>query len=285
MRVGIVEDDTVVDLVAGIAEVGQAAAIFANECAVLSSRATGGDRNALADVQLLAPVTPRKFFAIGLNYADHIEEADLERPTVPMFFNKQPTSVIGTGAAIERPVASDKLDYEGELGVVIGRRCRHIPRELAPQVVAGFVIVNDVSVRDWQAASPTITLGKSWDTHGPLGPWLTTADAIADPHDLELRTYVNDELRQRSSTGHLVFDCYDQIAHLSTVCTLEPGDVIATGTPSGVGVLMDPPAFMQPGDTVRIEIDGLGVLENHVVQEPSDRPWIGDANGVELCAG
>src|SRR5204863_726767 len=136
--------------------------------------------------------------------------------------NKQPTCVVGTGAAIERPRASEQLDYEGELGVVIGRRCRHVTRELAPQVIAGYLIVNDVSVRDWQLASPTLTLGKSWDTHGPIGPWLTAADAVTDPHDLELATYVNDELRQRTSTSQMVFDSLDQIVHLSTVCTLEP---------------------------------------------------------------
>lgn len=233
-----------------------------------------GDRHELASLELAPPVQPSKFFGIGLNYADHVQESGLETPAVPIFFNKQPTCVVAHGAAIERPRASDQLDYEGELGVVIGRRCRHVTRELAPDVVAGYLIVNDVSVRDWQLGSPTWTLGKSWDTHGPIGPWLTTADEIEDPHDLELRTYVNGELRQHSNTRHLIFDCFDQIAHLSTVCTLEPGDVISTGTPGGVGVAMTPPRYLEAGDVVRIEIDGLGALENPVTLEPDDGPRI-----------
>jgi 2-keto-4-pentenoate hydratase/2-oxohepta-3-ene-1,7-dioic acid hydratase in catechol pathway len=274
----VVTDGEIVD-VSDVADAGAdlVSTLLSMGSELSSYAATGGSAcHPIADVDLAPPVQPRKFFGIGLNYADHIAEAGLERPTVPVFFNKLPTCVVASGTAIERPRASEQLDYEGELGIVIGRRCRHVPRELAPEVIAGYLIVNDVSVRDWQLASPTITLGKSWDTHGPIGPWLTSADAIADPHDLELKTYVNGALRQCSSTKNLIFDVFDQIAHLSTVCTLEPGDVIATGTPGGVGALMSPPSFLQPGDVVRIEIEGLGVLENNVILEADDRPRIDD---------
>jgi 2-keto-4-pentenoate hydratase/2-oxohepta-3-ene-1,7-dioic acid hydratase in catechol pathway len=284
LRVGIVDGDDVIDVSDAAGGSRDLVALIAARAAELAAHAQagGGARHPLAGVQLAAPVTPSKFFGVGLNYADHIEEAGLGRPEVPMFFNKQPTCVIGSGQGIVRPLASDQLDYEGELGVVVGRRCRHVTRELAPEVIAGYLIVNDVSVRDWQLASPTITLGKSWDTHGPIGPWLTIADAIPDPHELELATYVNGELRQRSNTKHMVFDCFDQIVHLSTVCTLEPGDVIATGTPGGVGALMSPPSFLQPGDVVRIEIEGLGALENHIVQEADDAARVDGAVRASL---
>jgi 2-keto-4-pentenoate hydratase/2-oxohepta-3-ene-1,7-dioic acid hydratase in catechol pathway len=166
------------------------------------------------------------------------------------------------------PRVSKALDYEGELGVVIGRRCRHVPRERARDVIAGYLVVNDVSVRDWQLRIPTWTMGKSFDTHGPLGPWLTTADEVGDPHALRLRTWVNGELRQDSNTKHLIFDCFALVEHLSTAFTLEPGDVVSTGTPGGVGIACKPPRLLQVGDVVRVEIDGLGLIENPVVDEP-----------------
>jgi 2-keto-4-pentenoate hydratase/2-oxohepta-3-ene-1,7-dioic acid hydratase in catechol pathway len=165
------------------------------------------------------------------------------------------------------PRVSSALDYEGELGFVIGRRCRHVPRGRAHEVIAGYLIVNDVSVRDWQLRVPTWTMGKSFDTHGPIGPWLTSADEI-DPSGLRLRTWVNGELRQDSNTKHLIFDCAAIIEHLSTAFTLEPGDVVATGTPSGVGISMKPPRLLKVGDVMRVEIEGLGALENRVVAEP-----------------
>jgi 2-keto-4-pentenoate hydratase/2-oxohepta-3-ene-1,7-dioic acid hydratase in catechol pathway len=168
------------------------------------------------------------------------------------------------------PRVSHRLDYEGELAFVIGRRCRHVPAARAPEVIAGYVVANDVSVRDWQARSQTVTLGKSWDTHGPLGPWLTTPDEVGDPHALELRTFVNGELRQHSSTKNLVHGCYALVELLSTVCTLEPGDVISTGTPQGVGRWFQPPRWLVPGDVVRVEIERLGFLENPVIEEPAD---------------
>ncbi|MDO9047622.1 MAG: fumarylacetoacetate hydrolase family protein [Methylobacter sp.] len=233
---------------------------------------SGNGRIALDQVKLNAPVPrPGKYLGVSLNYADHIEETGRDRPEYPSFFTKQSTCVIGPGDAIHRPKVSDKLDYEGELAFVIGTRCRHVPVDKAHQVIAGFTIANDVSVRDWQFRSPTFTLGKSFDTHGPLGPWLVTSDEIADPHNLNLKTWIDDELRQSSNTRQMIFNCYDMIAYLSQAMTLEPGDVIATGTPAGVGVKMTPRGYMLPGQTVRIEIEGIGTLVNPVIEEP-DQP-------------
>jgi 2-keto-4-pentenoate hydratase/2-oxohepta-3-ene-1,7-dioic acid hydratase in catechol pathway len=160
------------------------------------------------------------------------------------------------------------VDYEGELAFVIGRRCRHVPADRAPEVIAGYTIVDDVSVRDWQLRSPTMTMGKSFDTHGPMGPWMVTADEVGDPHGLHLRTWVNGELRQEATTDQLMYNCWEMVEHLSTVFTLEPGDVISTGTPSGVGIAMRPPRLLKSGDTVRIQIEGIGTLENPVIDEP-----------------
>lgn len=161
------------------------------------------------------------------------------------------------------------MDYEAELGVVIGTRCRHVSAADAASVIAGYLVVNDVSVRDWQMRSPTMTLGKSFNTHGPIGPWIVTADEVPDPHALRLRMYVNGELKQDAITGEMIYNIWDQIAYLSTVMTLEPGDLIATGTPSGVGVAMKPPQFRKPGDVMRVEIDGIGHIENICAHEPA----------------
>ena len=239
---------------------------------VLAARSTepSGPGVALADVELLAPIAqPPKFLAIGLNYADHLAETGMEPPTFPMFFNKQRTCVIGPHDPIHVPRVSDRVDYEGELGIVIGRQCRHVPAERAPEVIAGYTVINDVTVRDWQMKSPTMTLGKSFDTHGPTGPWVVSVDEIPDPQDLRIRTWVNDELLQDASTKEMIFDCYEQIATLSTSFTLEPGDLISTGTPAGVGFVRTPPIFLKAGDTVRIEIDGIGTIENPVIDEPA----------------
>ena len=232
-------------------------------------------RRALTDVTLLAPVArPPKLLAIGLNYRDHVAETGREPPAHQLWFNKQSTCVVGPGAPIEVPRVSEQVDYEGELGIVIGRRCRHVPARRAREVVAGWLVVNDVSVRDWQQRSPTFTMGKSWDTHGPIGPWVVSDDEVHDPHDLRIRTTVNGDLRQDGCTADMVFDCWEMIEHLSTAFTPEPGDIISTGTPAGVGMARRPPAWLRAGDTVRIEIDGIGALENPVVDEP-DRPPVG----------
>jgi len=273
-RLGAAEGDAVVDLAAaapalprdmiGFLSAGPPALDAAREAV-----ARPGARLALADVRLEAPVPrPGKFLAIGLNYADHVAESGMERPWVPVFFNKQTTCVVGPHDPVHLPRASSLLDYEGELGFVIGRRCRHVPLERAAEVIAGYVVVNDVSVRDWQLRTPTMTMGKSFDTHGPMGPWLVTPDEVGDPHGLELRTWVNGELRQHSNTKQLIFDCFAQVEHLSTAFTLEPGDVVTTGTPAGVGGAMKPPRFLVAGDVVRIEIERIGAIENTVVAEP-----------------
>jgi 2-keto-4-pentenoate hydratase/2-oxohepta-3-ene-1,7-dioic acid hydratase in catechol pathway len=166
------------------------------------------------------------------------------------------------------------LDYEGELAFVIGRRCRHVPKARAREVIAGYTVCNDVSVRDWQMRVRTMTMGKSFDTHGPLGPWIVTSDELEDPHTLGLRTWVNGELRQDSNTKELIFDCFDLVEHLSTAFTLEPGDVISTGTPSGVGIAKKPPLLLVAGDVVKIEIEGIGTIENPVIDEPEDTTLI-----------
>jgi 2-keto-4-pentenoate hydratase/2-oxohepta-3-ene-1,7-dioic acid hydratase in catechol pathway len=216
----------------------------------------------LAEVKLAAPIPrPGKYLAIALNYADHIAETGKDKPEYPSFFTKQNTCVIGHGDAIHMPKVSNKLDYEGELAFVIGKRCRHVPVDKAHRVIAGFTVANDVSVRDFQARSPTMMIGKSFDTAGPLGPWLVTSDEIADPHNLNLKTWVDDELRQNANTRHMIFNCYE---------TLEPGDVISTGTPSGVGVKMQPRGYLRVSQTVRIEIEGIGTLSNMVVDEPEE---------------
>ncbi|RRD01148.1 fumarylacetoacetate hydrolase family protein [Amphritea balenae] len=229
---------------------------------------------ALNQVRLLAPIAaPEKFIGVGLNYADHIAETGLDTPDFPTLFNKQSSCVTDPEAPIFRPNISEKLDYEGELALVIGKYCRNISADQAKDVIAGYTIVNDVSVRDWQIKSPTWTLGKSFDSHGPMGPWIVTADNI-DPHNLELKTWLNEELRQQSNTRHLIFNCYQLIETLSSVCTLKPGDVIATGTCSGVGVKMKPRGYMKPGDRVTIEISGIGSLSNPVEQEPCSNSFI-----------
>jgi 2-keto-4-pentenoate hydratase/2-oxohepta-3-ene-1,7-dioic acid hydratase in catechol pathway len=233
---------------------------------------------ALASVRLEAPIVrPPEFLAIGLNYAAHVEESKMgsTKPAVPMVFNKQSTCVTGPYDPIEVPAAApDHIDYEGELGVVIGRRCRNVPVNRAHEVVGGWLVVNDVSVRDWQHASPTFTMGKSWDTHGPIGPWLVTPDEIDDPHDLELSTWVNGERRQHARTSLMLNNTWELIAHISTAFTLLPGTIIATGTPKGVGYAMEPKGLLAPGMTCTITIEGIGTIENPIVAGPPITPLL-----------
>ncbi len=235
--------------------------------AELEGLAARAPRLSLDTVRLEAPISrPPSFLAVGLNYREHIDETGLRDAPVPTVFNKQVTCVSGPFDPIEIPtVAPDQVDYEGELGVVIGTRCRAVPAERAQDVVAGYLVVNDVSVRDWQFATPTWTMGKGWDTHGPIGPWLVTADEVDDPHALRIRTWVDSELRQDASTADLIYDCWQLVAYLSTAFTLLPGTIIATGTPAGVGFKMSPPRYLRPGSHVRVEIEGIGAIDNPVV--------------------
>lgn len=233
--------------------------------------AKGGATIPLAEVKLHQPVLrPGKILAIGLNYADHVAETGGEPPKYQLWFNKQSTCANGPFDPVNLPVASHMLDYEGELAVVIGKRCRHVPAERAMEVVAGFMVINDVSVRDWQARSPTFQMGKSFDTHGPMGPWLVTADEVPDPHNLDIKTWVNGELRQDSNTRHLIFNINQQIEHLTTAFTLEPGDVLATGTSSGVAAAMKPPKWLVEGDRVKIEVEKVGAIECQIVKESGE---------------
>ncbi len=267
---GVVEGDEVVDLSAADVPSEPAAALAEVGREGLEKLAAGAPRLPLADVRLLAPAVPRKYLAIALNYADHIAEMGMEAPDVPVFFNKQVSCVTGPGAEVHMPKVSTLLDYEAELALVIGERCRHVPVERAHEVIAGYTCANDLSVRDWQGRAQTMTIGKSFDTHGPLGPWLVTPDEVGDPQDLRVRCYVNDDLRQDASTAEMVFDCFQQVSHLSEAFTLEPGDVIATGTPAGVGLGRQPfrEYLLHVGDTVRVEIERVGELVNTVVEEP-----------------
>jgi 2-keto-4-pentenoate hydratase/2-oxohepta-3-ene-1,7-dioic acid hydratase in catechol pathway len=275
-RIGVVEGDEVVDLTEAAPDLPrEMTALFGAPPGALdrARRAVAETRTRipLDDVHLEAPIRrPPKILAVGLNYADHVAESGLKAPGHPSIFNKQSTSVTGPYDPVHLPRASQALDYEGELGLVIGKRCRHVPRERAAEVIAGYLVVNDVSVRDWQFHTPTMTMGKSFDTHCPTGPWIVTADEVGDPHCLGLRTWVDGELRQDSNTKELIFDCFAIIEYLSTAFTLEPGDLISTGTPAGVGIAMKPPRLLVAGDVVRIEIERIGQLENPVISEPDD---------------
>lgn len=223
---------------------------------------------ALSAVRLRAPVpNPQKIVAIGLNYADHVAETGRQKPDRQVWFAKLPNAVNGPYDDIQLPRASSMIDYEAELVVVIGKHCRHVAREDAADIVFGYMAGNDVSVRDWQSHTPQWILGKSFDTHAPAGPWIVTADEIGDPHALGIRCFVNGDMRQNSNTEHLVFNVWDQIAHVSQAMTLLPGDLIFTGTPGGVGMAMNPPSFLKSGDVVRVEIDRIGAIEARMTPE------------------
>jgi 2-keto-4-pentenoate hydratase/2-oxohepta-3-ene-1,7-dioic acid hydratase in catechol pathway len=230
------------------------------------------NRIALSDVNLKAPISrPPKIIAIGLNYSDHLEEVkaagrEIDKPEVPMIFNKQSLSANGPYSEVHDPSVSEMLDFEGELTIVIGKKCRHVAKEDAHKVIAGYTVANDFSVRDWQLRVPTFTIGKSFDTHCPFGPAIVTPDELTDPHNLDIKTFVNGEERQSSNTKHLMFNCFDLVEHLSTAFTLEPGDLILTGTPGGVGVVEG--KFLKQGDVVKVEIAELGYIENKIIDEP-----------------
>ena len=269
--VGVVDGDAVIDLAQGAfpsTMIGLIEAWPKVEADVRRFAAGTKPHFALSHVRLKAPVPkPSKILAIGLNYADHIAETGREKPQRQVWFAKMTSAVNGPFDSIQIPMASEKVDYEAELVFVIGKRCRHVAKEKAAEVIFGYCAGNDVTARDWQQASPQWILGKSFDTHAPFGPWIVTSDELGDPHTLGIRCRVNGDLRQNSNTRELVFNVFEQIAHLSEAMTLEPGDVIYTGTPSGVGVAMKPPSFLKSGDMVRVEIDRIGALEAQLVAE------------------
>ena len=226
----------------------------------------------LDEVSFLAPIPrPGKVLAIGMNYIKHEEEAEklgIGKRAMQTWFNKQSTCISGPFDEID-PGVTVELDYEVELGAVIGKRSKHLDENNALDAIFGYLVINDVSARDWQLHTPTFTMGKSFDTHGPTGPWIVTADEVGDPQNLALRCFVNGELRQENNTANMIHSITDQLIYLTTAFTLEPGDIIATGTPEGVGFAKDPPVFLQPGDVVRCEIDGIGAIENRVGPKPS----------------
>jgi ureidoglycolate lyase len=232
------------------------------------ARDAAGEDFALDQIGLLAPIRrPGKIMAIGLNYADHIAESGQGTPAHQIWFSKATTATNAPFGEIEIPVVSQTVDYEAELVAIVGRGGRHISREAAPGALFGFCVGDDVSERTWQRMTPQWVLGKSFDTHAPFGPWITTLDEAPDPHGRTIRCLVNGEVRQDSNTANLVFDVWAQVEQLSKVMTLEPGDVIFTGTPGGVGAAMTPPRFLEAGDVVRVEIEGLGSIENRCVDE------------------
>lgn len=237
----------------------------------LAAAETAGKGVPVDQVQLLCPIEPpEKIMAIGLNYADHIAEAKstgLTIPTEQVWFSKQVNCLAGPFDPTEAPRACKALDYEVELVAVIGKGGRHISAADAPKHVFGFTVGNDVSARDWQMKTPQWVLGKSFDTHGPIGPSIVTGDELGDPHGLTIQSFVNGELRQNSNTRHLVFDVWAQIEELSKAMTLKPGDLIFTGTPGGVGIAFKPAKLLVPGDVVRCEIERIGAIENPVVAE------------------
>ncbi len=273
-EVGLCSDDRVV---------GLAAAGYPDMLALLAAGEEGMRRAAefavsppeeavheLASVRLMAPIPrPPKIICVGLNYADHAKESNLPIPEVPTIFSKFPTTVIGPGDSIILPRNSAKPDYEAEMAVVIGKGGRHIAAEAWRGHVCGYTNFHDVSARDYQMATSQWLIGKTFDTFAPIGPYIVTADEVADPHQLDVRLILNGEVMQQSNTRHLIFRVPDLIAYLSSVFTLEPGDIISTGTPAGVGFARKPPRYLKPGDEVVVEVQGLGQLINPVEAEAS----------------
>jgi 2-keto-4-pentenoate hydratase/2-oxohepta-3-ene-1,7-dioic acid hydratase in catechol pathway len=224
-----------------------------------------GDPLPLSQVTLLAPFRPGKIIGVGLNFRDHAAETGKTPPSEPLLFAKLPSAVCAPGGPVVRPGYTDELDYEGELAVVIGVTARDVPEERARDHVFGYAVMNDVSARDRQREEPQWLRAKSGDAFAPWGPWVTTADEVPDPQALRIRTWVNGDLRQDGNTRDMVFPVAALVAYCSASLTLEPGDVITTGPPAGVGVGRRPPTYLVPGDHIRIEIAGLGAIEHDVV--------------------
>jgi 5-carboxymethyl-2-hydroxymuconate isomerase len=253
-RAGVLEGDLVQPIRGSVVEVVRGAALEPD-----------GDRIPLTDVSLAAPLQPGKLIGIGLNFRDHAAETGKPVPQMPLLFAKLPTSATGPGGPVVLPSYTTEPDFEGELAVVIGRTARDVGPDEALGHVFGYAVMDDVSARDRQREEPQWVRAKGADTFAPWGPWITTADEVPDPQALRIRTWVSGELMQDGTTADMVFPVAELIAFISGSFTLEPGDVITTGTPAGVGVARVPPRFLRPGDVVRIEIDGLGAIEHPVV--------------------
>ncbi len=271
-RPGAVAANEVVDLseagFSSVLDVIEAGAEGLSKAQGFLASATAASRRPLSSVKLLAPIPkPRKLLCVGLNYLDHAKESNAEIPNVPTIFNKFATAVIASGENIVLPKVSTSPDYEGEFAFVIIKGGRHIQPDDWKQHVFGYTIVNDVSARDYQRATTQWLMGKTFDTFAPMGPWIVTADEVPDPHTLQIKTEINGEVLQNSNTRELIFKIPALIAHLSSVFTLEPGDIVSTGTPAGVGFARNPPRWLRPGDDVVISIEGLGELRNPVVAE------------------
>ena len=277
-RVGTLHDAEVVDFESAWGDRGPAPSSLLEllrggpaalgEARAVDAAASKSARLPLKSVRLLSPLPrPTKVLCVGLNYRDHAEETGQPIPKVPIFFTKAPTSVIGPESPIVLPVDSEQVDYEAEVAIVIGSRCRRADAVRAREAVAGYTIMNDVSARDWQFRTSQWFIGKTFDTFAPMGPALVTADEVGDPHVLDVSLRLNGNVLQRSNTRHLIFGVTDLVVELSRVMTLEPGDVIATGTPGGVGFIRKPPVFLRPGDHVEISVAGVGTLSNPVVAE------------------
>lgn len=274
-KVGKLVDNQIIDVSAELPELpGTMKSILAMGQSALDKikALTLTDKNGIAldSVELLAPLDdPEKFLAIGMNYKEHVEESKrkgIEAPKTQIWFNKQVSCINGPYAGVVMPAQSDMLDFELELAVVIGRECKNVSYEEAKDYIAGYMVGNDLSVRDVQWATPTWTLGKSFDTHGPIGPYLVTADEIEDPHNLAMELKVNGETRQTGNTGSMVYNIYDQISFLSKILTLKPGDILETGTPEGVAAGMETPVYLKVGDEVEATIEGLGTMRNKIVK-------------------
>ncbi len=274
-RLGVVDEGGIIDLVAADPTLPKTvqALLTAGRDAMEAVKAVarGADRRLSLDSVRLRPPIPRpgKFLAVGLNYREHVAELKKPMPSFPSTFAKMTSSIVGPRDAVWRPRISDTLDYEGELAFVIARRCRHVPKARAREVIAGYLVANDFTVREWVGLAEQIVPAKSFDTTGPIGPWLVTADAVPDPHRLRIRTAVNGETRQDGSTADMIFDCYRLVEILSQAMTLEPGDIVTTGTPKGVGQGFSPPRYLKPGDLVTVEIEGIGMLSNPIIDEPA----------------
>jgi 2-keto-4-pentenoate hydratase/2-oxohepta-3-ene-1,7-dioic acid hydratase in catechol pathway len=276
--IGVIVGDGIVritDLLPQYTEMRQLAADGPEALARLADKlARATPSVALDSVKLLAPMErPRNFLAVGMNYLKHAQEGVRHGVTPPehqVWFNKATSSLSGPYDDID-PGVTEKLDYEVELGVAIGRTARYVSREDAPAHVFGYFTANDVSARDWQLHAQTWFIGKSFDTFGPIGPWIVTPDEVGDPHKLGLRCYVNGELRQNSNTEQLIYSIWEQIEYVSTAFPLEPGDLLLTGTPEGVGHAMTPQRYLIEGDVVRCEIDKLGATENRIVASKAAR--------------